>query len=157
MKTNNNIIFRSFKEGDYKTCCEWWKFWWGSFGAEPIRRGFLPKDERCYIIEKDNIPIAATFLILSYDIPAVAWTTYLVSNPEYKEKDRRSLIETLIKNVEKKAEKYGVLQLFTVCGDKHMSDIHKNLEWEMSPAKHEAFKYLINNFKKIDKNYGKKS
>jgi hypothetical protein len=35
-----------------------------------------------------------------------------------------------------------------------MSQIHKELEWDMSPAKHEAFKYLTNNLKKIDKNYG---
>ena len=124
------------------------KWWWGSFGAEPIRRGFLPKDERCFIIEKDGVPVASTFLILSYDIPAVAWTTYLVSNPDYKEKDRRDIIETLIKNVEKEAEKYGVLQLFTVCGDKHISDIHNSLDWIMIPVEHEGFKYLTNNFRK---------
>ena len=93
----NNINFRSFKQGDYETCCEWWNWWWGSFGAEPIRRGFLPKDERCFIIEKNNTPVAATFLILSYDIPALAWTTYLVSNPKYREKDRRDLIKQLIR------------------------------------------------------------
>jgi hypothetical protein len=154
---SDNITFRSFEKGDYETCVDWWKWWWGSFDAEPIRRGFLPKDERCFIIEKNNTPVAATFLILSYDIPAVAWTTYLVSNPKYREKDRRELIETLITNVEKEAEKYGVLQLFTVCGDKHISDIHKNLGWDMSPARYEAFKYLTNNLKKIDKNYGEKS
>jgi hypothetical protein len=151
---NDTVTFRPFKKGDYETCVGWWKWWWGSFGAEPIRRGFLPKDERCFIIEKNNTPVAATFLILSYDIPAVAWTTYLVSNPKYREKDRRELIETLITSVEKEAEKYGVLQLFTVCGDKHISDIHKNLGWDMSPARYEAFKYLTNNLKKIDKNYG---
>ena len=154
---DNEIVFRSFEKGDYETVCEWWKWWWGSFGAEPIRRGFLPKDERCFIIEKNDTPVAATFLMLSYDIPAVAWTTYLVSNPDYREKDRRDLIETLIKNVEKEAEKYGVIQLFTVCSDKHISDIHKNLGWNMSPARYEAFKYMENNLKKIDKNYGKKS
>ena len=153
----DKVVFRNFEKGDYETVCEWWKWWWGSFGAEPIRRGFLPKDERCYIIEKNGTPVASTFLILSYDIPAVAWTTYLVSNPDYREKDRRELIETLIKNVEKEAEKYGVIQLFTVCGDKHISGIHRNLGWDMSPAKYEAFKYLANNLKKIDKNYGKKS
>ena len=154
---DSSIKFRSFKKGDYETCCEWWEFWWGSFGAEPIRRGFLPKDERCYMIERDSIPIAATFLILSYDIPTVAWSTYLVSNPDYREKDRRDIIKTLITEVEKEAEKYGVLQLFTVCGDKHISDIYRSLDWDMAPAKFEAFKYLTNNLKKIDKAYGEKS
>tara|TARA_R110000824_G_scaffold137741_1_gene302364 strand:+ start:136 stop:603 length:468 start_codon:yes stop_codon:yes gene_type:complete len=153
----NNVNFRSFKKGDYETCVTWWEWWWTKFyGTEPVRRGFLPADERCFIIEKNNIPVAATFLILS-EIPSVAWTTYLVSNPKYKEKDRRELIYKLIQGVEKEAEKYGTLQLFTVCNDKFVSDIHNNLGWEMAPSRFEAFKYIENNLRKIDKNYGKKS
>ena len=116
----NNINFRSFKKGDYEICCEWWKWWWKKVGLDPVQRVFLPKDERCFVLEKDGIPIVATFLFLT-EIPIVAWTTYLVSNPEYKEKDRRDLIKLLIKNVEKEAEKYGIIQMFTVCGDVHMS------------------------------------
>ena len=154
---NNNINFRSFKEGDYEMCCEWWKWWWTRFyGTEPVMRGFLPKDERCYVIEKNDTPVACTFLILAYDIPGLAWTTYLVSNPEYREKDRRELIYKLIQGVEKEAEKYGILQLFTVCNDKFVSDIHDKLGWEMAPSRFEAFKYIENNLRKIDKNYGKK-
>ena len=154
---NNNINFRSFKEGDYEMCCEWWKWWWTRFyGTEPVMRGFLPKDERCYVIEKNDTPVACTFLILAYDIPGLAWTTYLVSNPEYREKDRRELIYKLIQGVEKEAEKYGILQLFTVCNDKFVSDIHDKLGWEMAPSRFEAFKYIENNLRRIDKNYGKK-
>ena len=78
------------------------------------------------------------------------------SNPYYKEEDRRSIIKTLVRKVEKEAEKSGVIQLFTVCGDKHISDIYRDLEWDMSPARYEAFKYLTRNLKKIDKNYGEK-
>ena len=144
---NENINFRSFKEGDYEMCCEWWKWWWKKVDLDPIQRVFLPKDERCFVLEKDGIPIAATFLFLT-EIPIVAWTTYLVSNPEYKEKDRRDLIKLLIKNVEKEAEKYGIIQMFTVCGDVHMSNIHESLDWIMVPVKHEGFKYLTNNFRK---------
>ena len=152
---NDNINFRSFKKGDYETCVEWWKWWWTKFyGTHPVRRGFLPADKRCFIIEKNNIPVAATFLILS-EIPAVAWTTYLVSNPNYREKDRRELIYKLIQNVEQEAEKYGTLQLFTVCNDKFVADIHDHLGWEMAPSRFEAFKYIENNLRKIDKNYGK--
>ena len=144
---NNNINFRSFREGDYETCCDWWRWWDKSFGGEGIERHLLPKDERCYVIEKHNKPVACTFLLLSLDIPYIAWTTYLVSNPEYREKDRRDLIKLLIKNVEIEARKYGVLQLFTVCGDQHMSNIHSSLDWIMTPVEHEAIKYLTNNFK----------
>ena len=141
----DNINFRSFKQGDYEICCEWWDWWWKKVRLDPVRRVFLPKDERCFIIEKNNVPIAATFLFLT-EIPIVAWTTYLVSNPNYKEKDRRDLIKLLIQNIEKEAEKYGIIQLFTVCGDIHMSNIHGDLDWIMVPVKHEGFKYLTNNF-----------
>ena len=143
----NNINFRSFKKGDYEICCEWWKWWWKKVGLDPVQRVFLPKYERCFVLEKDGIPIVATFLFLT-EKPIVAWTTYLVSNPEYKEKDRRDLIKLLIKNVEKEAEKYGIIQMFTVCGDVHMSNIHESLDWIMVPVKHEGFKYLTNNFRK---------
>ena len=144
---NDNINFRSFKEGDYEICCEWWKWWWKHNGQDPVRRAFLPKDERCFIIEKNGVPIASYFLFIM-DPHIVGWTTYLVSNPEYKEKDRRDLIKLLIQNVEKEAEKYGIMQLFTVCGDKHMSNIHDSLDWIMIPVEYEGFKYLTNNFRK---------
>ena len=144
---NNNINFRSFKKGDYEVCCEWWKWWWRRSGLNPVKRAFLPRDERCFIIEKNNIPIACYFLFIM-EPKIVGWTTYLVSNPKYKEKDRRDLIKLLITNVEKEAEKQGVMQLFTVCGDSHMSRIHDSLDWIMVPVEHEGFKYLTNNFTK---------
>ena len=139
---NDNINFRSFKEGDYETCVEWWKWWDKSFGGKGIKRELLPEDERCYVIEKNGVPIACTFLLLCLDIPYLAWTTNLISNPKYKEKDRRELIELLIEKVGGEAKKYGVSQLFTVCGDKHMSNIHKNLNWIMTPIEYEATKLL---------------
>ena len=144
---NDNVNFRSFKKGDYETCCIWWKWWWTRIGLNPVKRVFLPKDERCFVLEKNNIPIACYFLFIM-EPRTVGWATYLVSNPEYKEEDRGDLIKILIQNVEKEAEKYGILQLFTVCGDKHMSNIHDSLDWIMIPVEHEGFKYLKNNFRK---------
>ena len=138
----NNIVFRTFNEGDYKMCCDWWEWWWRN-GQGPVPRAFLPKDERCFVIEKNNTPIAWYFLFIM-EPRTVGWATYLVSNPEYKEKDRRDIIKLLIQNVEKEAKKYGIMQLFTVCGDVHMSNIHNSLDWIMIPVKYEGFKYLIN-------------
>ena len=137
---DHKVKFRTFKEGDYEMCCEWWKWWWKDI---PVKRDLLPKDERCFVIEKNGVQVACVFLLLSYDVPAVAWATYLVSNPEYREKDRRKLLEFLITCIEKEAkETYGMVQLFTVCGNRFMKDIHKKLNWYMQPANYEAFKYL---------------
>ena len=139
---HDNINVRSFHQGDYEMCCKWWEWWWRN-GQGPVPRAFLPKDERCFVIEKDNTPIACYFLFIM-EPKTVGWATYLVSNPKYKEKDRRDIIKLLIQKVEKEAKKYGVMQLFTVCGDVHMSNIHDSLDWIMIPVKYEGFKYLIN-------------
>jgi hypothetical protein len=40
------------------------------------------------------------------------------------------------------------MQLFTVCGDKHMSKLHHDLNWIMIPVEYEGFKYLKNNIQK---------
>jgi len=127
----NKITFRSFEKGDYETICKWWKWWWGSFGAEPIRRGFLPKDQRCYIIEKDSVPVASTFLILSYDIPAIAWSTYLVSNPEYREDDRKEAIELLITNAEVVCKNMGITYVFSIGRSKQLMKTHEKLGWQV--------------------------
>ena len=134
------LTFRSFNNEDYKTIVKWWDWWWGK--GKAIERNILPHNDYCYIIEKNNTPVACIFLFLSLDVKRLAWITNLVSNPKYREKDRRALIELLIEKTSKEAKKHGVSQLFTVCGDPHMSNIHKNLNWIMIPVEHEAFKYI---------------
>jgi hypothetical protein len=142
---DDNINFRSFKEGDYETCCEWWKWWWKRTGLNPVQRALLPDDDKCFIIEKNGVPIAAYFLLV-FEFRVVAFTTYLVTNPKYREKDRRELIKQLVLSVENEAEKLGVMQLFTICMNDHMTNIHDSLDWMLIPVQNEGFKYLTNNF-----------
>ena len=78
----DNINFRSFKEGDYEICVEWWKWWWKRTGLNPVQRAFLPKNERCFVIEKNGVPVACYFLFIMEPHP-VGWATYLISNPKY--------------------------------------------------------------------------
>ena len=137
---HDNINVRSFQQGDYEMCCEWWKWWWKDI---PVKRDLLPSNETCFIIESNSVPVAAGFLF-PFKNPLVGYgPTWVVSNPEYREKDRRKLLEFLITCIEKEAkETYGMVQLFTVCGNRFMQDIHKKLNWYMQPANYEAFKYL---------------
>ena len=44
------------------------------------------------------------------------------------------------------AEKIGVMQLFTICMNDHMTNIHNSLDWMLIPVQNEGFKYLTNNF-----------
>ena len=137
---DHKVKFRTFKEGDYEMCCEWWKWWWKDI---PVKKELLPSNETCFIIESNGTPVAAGFLY-RVENPLLGYgPTWVVSNPEYRKKDRRKLLEFLITCIEKEAkETYGMVQLFTVCGNRFMQDIHKKLNWYMQPANYEAFKYL---------------
>jgi len=73
----------------------------------------------------------------------IGYLTFVVSNPEYKEKDRRIIIEQLIINIEEEAKSQGIKFMFTVCESIHMQNIHNKLGWTISKApSYETFKYI---------------
>ena len=136
-----NILFRSFKKGDYETACDWWEWWWK--GEKGIERDILPSDEQCFIIECDGIPVFCGFLFVEKTAP-IGYLTWIISNPKYRQKNRRKLLESLIKNIEKYAKSIGIKFLFTVCGNKHLENVHKKLDWwiDKSVPSYEIFKYI---------------
>ena len=137
---NDKLIFRSFNDEDYITIFKWWDWWWGE--KKGIEREILPHNDYCYIIEKNNTPIAAAFLYVDKNAP-MGYLTFLVSNFEYREKDRRLIIEQLIMNIEKEAKSQGIKFMFTVCESIHTQNIHNKLGWTISKAPtYETFKYI---------------
>tara|TARA_R110000824_G_scaffold352122_1_gene539181 strand:- start:577 stop:993 length:417 start_codon:yes stop_codon:yes gene_type:complete len=137
---NNKLIFRSFNDEDYTTVFEWWNWWWGK--EKGIERSILPHNDYCYIIEKNNTPVAAAFLYVDKNAP-IGYLTFIVSNPEYKENDRRLIIEQLITNIEEEAKSQGIKFVFTICESMHMQNIHNKLGWTISKApSYETFKYI---------------
>ena len=116
---------------------EWWK------GETGIERDILPDNKQCFIIECNNTPVACGFLFVDKTAP-IGYLTWVVSNPKYREKNRRRMLELLIENIERKAKQLGIKFLFTVCGNVHIENIHKKLGWivdKTAPA-YESFKYL---------------
>lgn len=82
---------RLLNDNDYQQLLGWWKFW--RFGAPP--KECLPEDGRCgLMITKDGIDICAGFIYFTNS--KIAWIEFIVSNPEYKAKDRQNAIEILI-------------------------------------------------------------
>jgi len=107
-----------------------------------IKRNVLPHNDYCYMVEKNSLPIASVFLYVDKNAP-MGYLTFLISNPEYKKKDRRFIIEQLIINVEEKAKLQGIKLMFTICEGKHMQNIHNKLGWTISKApSYETFKYI---------------
>jgi len=138
---DNNITFRSFSDKDYIIVSEWWNWWWGDKSA--IERKYLPHNDYCFMIGKGDVCIASGFLFVDKHSP-VGYLTYVVSNPNYKQKDRRSIIEQLILKIEEHAKQQGIEFIFTVCGNVHMENIHNKLGWTIdktAPA-YETFKYI---------------
>ena len=137
---NDKLIFRSFNDEDDTTVYKWWDWWWGE--NKGMKRNILPHNDYCYIIEKNNTPIAAAFLYVDKNAP-MGYLTFLVSNPKYKEKDRRFIIEQLVINKEEEAKSQGIKFMFTVCESIHTQNIHNKLGWTISKAPtYETFKYI---------------
>ena len=122
----DNLKFRILKEEDYETICEWWKWWrW-----PVIPREMLPdKGKSGFIVEKNNIPIVSAFLYLTNSTGALL--EWIVSNPEYREDDRKEAIELLITNAEDVCKNMGITYMFSIGRSKHLMKTHEKLGWQV--------------------------
>ena len=120
----NQFEFRKLNSNDHDTICKWWKWWrWPQ-----IPREMLPDNgESGFMIEKNNIPIVACFLFITNSKGAkLEW---IVSNPDYRENDRKQAIEMLINGVENICKSLGCKYIFSIGRNKHLLDTHKKLGW----------------------------
>ena len=97
----------------------------------------------------DEFSIPGVVLVANRDIKAGDELLCCYDDIKYEDDNERVNIvfnetdKNLISNIEKDAKQtFGMVQLFTVCGNTFLQDIHKKLDWFMMPAKYEAFKYL---------------
>lgn len=82
---------RFLSEGDYDVLSSWWKDWrW-----TPPPRDFLPQDGAGgLMVSKDGIDICAGFIYFTNSKTAII--EFIISNFQYKNKDRKDAIEFLI-------------------------------------------------------------
>ena len=128
---NNKLIFRSFNNEDYAIIFEWWNWWWGK--NKGIEREVLPHDDYCYIIEKNDTPVASGFLYIDKNVP-VGYLTFVVSNPDYKEADRKQAIALLINAAEEVCRSNGVKYMFSIGRNKSLIKTHEELGWKVDPS-----------------------
>ena len=122
----NKLTFRPLKKEDYETICKWWKWWrW-----PVIPRQMLPDDGKSgFIVEKNNIPIVSGFLYITNSKGAkLEW---IVSNPNYREDDRKEAIELLINDIEKICRQMGMIYIFSIGRNKHLIETHEKLGWHV--------------------------
>tara|TARA_R100001082_G_scaffold32828_2_gene16995 strand:+ start:14747 stop:15211 length:465 start_codon:yes stop_codon:yes gene_type:complete len=135
---NNGFTCRKLKESDWETLVGWWKWWRWAI----MPKDFLPENGTGgLIVEKNKTPIVAGFLYkTNSNVVILEW---IVSNPEYKNKNRKKAIELLITEAEDISKKEGYKYMFSIGRSKHLLDIHEKLDWHVdSRSSHEITKKL---------------
>ena len=129
---------RKLTEQDYSMLVDWWKWWRWS----PPSKNLLPNNGTGgIIIEKNNIPVVAGFLYFTNsEMVLLEW---IVSNPKYKESDRKDAIEMLINVSEKVCRKENKKYMFTIGRSKHLRETHEKLGWSVdTKSSYEIIKNL---------------
>ena len=135
----SELFTRKLKESDWDTLVAWWETWpeW-----KPPARNFLPEGGTGgLMVEKNGIPIVAGFIYeTNSDGVLFEW---VVSNPDYREKDRQDAIEKLINDAETKIKEMGYKHIFSIGRSKRLIDTHKKLGWFVDDkSSHEIIKNL---------------
>jgi len=130
---------RTLTEQDWDTLCNWWEAWpkW----VNPPK-SFLPDNGKGgFMVEKDGKPICAGFIYLTNsDAVLLEW---IVSDPEYRESDRKDALELLITGAEAACKEIGKKHMFTIGRNRHLIDTHKKLGWSVDPdPSHEIIKKI---------------
>lgn len=113
---------RLLKESDWGTLCKWWKAW----GWPEMSKDLMPLEGLGgIIVEKHDKPIAAGFLYLTN--AKVAWTEWIVSDPEYREEDRVDSLKMIVQGLEEIAVSAGYKIILSVGRNKGLLNIHREL------------------------------
>jgi|TARA_R100000781_G_scaffold114908_1_gene87816 GNAT superfamily N-acetyltransferase len=122
MELNTRVL----ETQDWETLESWWADWkdW-----TPPPKDFLPNHGTGgFMVEKKTTPIVAGFVYLSNS--KTAWLELIISNPEYREKDRKDAIKLLIEELEEFARSLGYKYMLTMGRNKHLIETHKSMGWE---------------------------
>jgi len=116
---------RKLEETDWDTLVGWWDKWpkW----VNPPK-GFLPDNGTGgLMVYKEDTPIVAGFLYFTNsDGVLLEW---VVSSPDYREKDRKQALELLISTAEETCRLAGKKHMFSIGRNKHLIETHKKLGW----------------------------
>lgn len=117
---------RQILESDWDTLSSWWKWWrWPS-----MKKDMLPENGTGGVmIYKGDTPIVAGFVYTSNS--KTIFLDWVVSNPEYRESDRKEAINTLITIIELTFKSLGYKYVVTIGRNKSLIEIHKELGYSI--------------------------
>lgn len=116
---------RKLTENDWDTLVSWWGDWPGWVNPP---KDFLPDNGTGgLMVEKNNIPIVAGFLYFTNS--SAVLLEWIISDPNYKEKDRKQAIETLVQSAEIFCKNNNKKYMFSIGRNQSLINIHKKLNW----------------------------
>ena len=123
---SKDLVVRNLKKDDYDFIAKWWKWWrW-----KVIPREMLPENGLSgLMVEKNGVRIVSGFIYMTNSTGAML--EWIVSNPDYREKDRKYAIELLIDTAEEFCKKLGCDYMFSIGRNKHLIETHKELGWHV--------------------------
>lgn len=123
---SNTLQVRNLKKDDYDYIAKWWKWWrW-----KVIPRKMLPENGLSgLMVEKDGVRVVSGFIYMTNSTGAML--EFIVSNPDYREKDRKQAIELLIGTAEEFCKGLGCDYMFSIGRNKHLIKTHKKLGWNV--------------------------
>lgn len=117
---------RILEEKDYQELLSWWSFWKFPAPAQEM----LPDNGLCGImISKNEVNISAGFLFFTNS--KICWLEYIVSNPEYRSKDRSEAIQLLINELSAIAKEKGFKVMFTTLKNPNLINHYKKCGYLM--------------------------
>jgi len=133
------LNIRRLKEEDWVILTEWWSAW--SEWVTPSKE-FLPDNGKGgLMVEKNGEPVIAGFLYLTNSKAVLL--EWIISDPEYRDKDRKNALELLITGAENVCKDLGYKYMFSIGRNKQLMETHKKLGWEVdSKPSHEIVKTL---------------
>jgi len=124
------LNIRRLQDDDWKTLCSWWDAWpeW----VNPPK-DFLPDNGTGgLMVYKDKTPIVAGFIY--YTNSKAVLLEWIVSNPDYREADRKDAIELLINAAEEVSKTNGVKYMFSIGRSKPLIETHRKLDWTVDKS-----------------------
>lgn len=118
---------RRLKDSDWETLVSWWDSWpeW----VNPPK-DFLPQDGTGgLMVEKNDKPIVACFLYFTNS--SAVLLEWIVSDPDYKQKDRNKAIELLILAAENVCKESGKKYMFSIGRNESLINTHKKMGWKV--------------------------
>jgi len=130
---------RQLKDSDWETLTAWWDSWpeW----VNPVK-DFLPDNGNGGImVEKNNKPIVAGFLYFTNSKAVLL--EWIISDPNYRDEDRKKAIELLILTAEKVCKDADKKYMFSIGRNKSLINMHKKIGWKVDKKQsHELLKIL---------------